>query len=188
MSNPSVRSSSIIMCFISPGAAQEVLRPPTFIQKMQNSRAQEGDTVRMECKVEASPPPQLFWKKDKDMLRVDPNRMRCASRPDCGPEFMWFRWWLEQVGGSGGRRSMDADIGDQSPKPLHYPDNRMIESDNKSNNNSIIIPGMYSGFSRHPKQLICVCVCMCVCVGWGGYDTSSITSVCSTHLGDAIHA
>ncbi|KAG7278925.1 hypothetical protein CRUP_024934, partial [Coryphaenoides rupestris] len=56
-------------------AAQELLRPPSFTQKMQNSRAQEGDTVRMECKVDASPPPQLFWKKDKDMLRVDPNRM-----------------------------------------------------------------------------------------------------------------
>uniref|UniRef100_A0A3P8TFB4 Myotilin n=1 Tax=Amphiprion percula TaxID=161767 RepID=A0A3P8TFB4_AMPPE len=55
--------------------AQEVLRPPTFVQKMLNSRAFEGDTVRLECKVDASPPPQLFWKKDKDMLRIDPNRM-----------------------------------------------------------------------------------------------------------------
>ncbi|XP_030594926.1 palladin [Archocentrus centrarchus] len=55
--------------------AQEVLRPPTFVQKMMNSRALEGDTVRLECKVDASPPPQLFWKKDKDMLRIDPNRM-----------------------------------------------------------------------------------------------------------------
>ncbi|KAJ3588460.1 hypothetical protein NHX12_012052, partial [Muraenolepis orangiensis] len=55
--------------------AQELLRPPSFTQKMQNSRALEGDTVRMECKVDASPPPQLFWKKDKDMLRLDPNRM-----------------------------------------------------------------------------------------------------------------
>ncbi|XP_039975228.1 myotilin [Xiphias gladius] len=55
--------------------AQEVLRPPTFVQRMLNSRALEGDTVRLECKVEASPPPQLFWKKDKDMLRIDPNRM-----------------------------------------------------------------------------------------------------------------
>lgn len=60
-------------------AAQEVLRPPTFIQKMSNTRALEGDTVRLECKVDASPPPQLFWKKDKDMLRIDPNRMRCTS-------------------------------------------------------------------------------------------------------------
>uniref|UniRef100_A0AAZ1XSI6 Ig-like domain-containing protein n=1 Tax=Oreochromis aureus TaxID=47969 RepID=A0AAZ1XSI6_OREAU len=55
--------------------AQEVLRPPTFVKKMVNSRALEGDTVRLECKVDASPPPQLFWKKDKDMLRIDPNRM-----------------------------------------------------------------------------------------------------------------
>ncbi|KAJ8015220.1 hypothetical protein DPEC_G00023870 [Dallia pectoralis] len=55
--------------------AQEVLRPPTFVQKMVNSRALEGDTVRLECKVSASPPPKLFWKKDKDMLRLDPTRM-----------------------------------------------------------------------------------------------------------------
>ncbi|XP_037635644.1 myotilin isoform X2 [Sebastes umbrosus] len=55
--------------------AQEALRPPTFVQKMSNSRALEGDTVRLECKVDASPPPQLHWKKDKDMLRIDPNRM-----------------------------------------------------------------------------------------------------------------
>ncbi|XP_077387242.1 palladin [Festucalex cinctus] len=55
--------------------AQEALRPPTFVQKMSNFRAVEGDTVRLECKVDASPPPQLFWKKDKEMLRIDPARM-----------------------------------------------------------------------------------------------------------------
>lgn len=43
---------------------------------MLNTRALEGDTVRFECKVDASPPPQLHWKKDKDMLRIDPSRMR----------------------------------------------------------------------------------------------------------------
>lgn len=58
--------------------AQEALRPPTFVQKMSNFRALEGDTVRLECKVDASPPPQLFWKKDKEMLRIDPTRMRWA--------------------------------------------------------------------------------------------------------------
>ncbi|XP_070399956.1 myotilin-like [Nothobranchius furzeri] len=55
--------------------AQEALRPPSFIQKMLNTRALEGDTVRLEWKVDASPPPQLFWKKDKDMMRLDPHRM-----------------------------------------------------------------------------------------------------------------
>uniref|UniRef100_A0A3P9LF58 Ig-like domain-containing protein n=1 Tax=Oryzias latipes TaxID=8090 RepID=A0A3P9LF58_ORYLA len=55
--------------------AQEVLRPPSFVKKMLNTRALEGDTVRFECKVDASPPPQLHWKKDKDMLRIDPSRM-----------------------------------------------------------------------------------------------------------------
>uniref|UniRef100_A0A3P8TFD9 Myotilin n=1 Tax=Amphiprion percula TaxID=161767 RepID=A0A3P8TFD9_AMPPE len=57
--------------------AQEVLRPPTFVQKMLNSRAFEGDTVRLECKVDASPPPQLFWKKDKDILYQDGSGRQC---------------------------------------------------------------------------------------------------------------
>lgn len=70
--NPLCRATSF-------SVAQEVLRPPTFVQKMLNSRALEGDTVRLECKVDASPPPQLFWKKDKDMLRIDPNRMRLVD-------------------------------------------------------------------------------------------------------------
>ncbi|KAJ8352673.1 hypothetical protein SKAU_G00241490 [Synaphobranchus kaupii] len=55
--------------------AQELLRPPTFVQKMLNSRALEGDTIRLECQVVASPPPQLYWKKDKEMFQIDPSRM-----------------------------------------------------------------------------------------------------------------
>ncbi|XP_069052282.1 myotilin isoform X1 [Lepisosteus oculatus] len=55
--------------------AQELQRPPVFVRKMQNSRALEGDSVRLECQVSASPPPQLYWKKDKEMMRVDPGRM-----------------------------------------------------------------------------------------------------------------
>uniref|UniRef100_A0A8C9QZ15 Myotilin n=1 Tax=Scleropages formosus TaxID=113540 RepID=A0A8C9QZ15_SCLFO len=55
--------------------AQELLRPPTFLQKMRNSRALEGDAVRLECRVSAAPSPQIYWKKDKEMLRVDPGRM-----------------------------------------------------------------------------------------------------------------
>ncbi|XP_062380847.1 myotilin isoform X2 [Sardina pilchardus] len=55
--------------------AQEMIRPPTFVMRMQNIRVIEGDMVRLECQVFASPPPQLFWKKDKEMLRIDPSRM-----------------------------------------------------------------------------------------------------------------
>ncbi|MBN3320605.1 PALLD protein, partial [Atractosteus spatula] len=55
--------------------AQELQRPPVFVRRMPNSRALEGDSVRLECQVSASPPPQLYWKKDKEMLRVDPGRM-----------------------------------------------------------------------------------------------------------------
>lgn len=57
-------------------SAQEQLCPPTFVVKMRNSRALEGDMVRLECKVSASPAPQIYWKKDKEMLRIDPMRMR----------------------------------------------------------------------------------------------------------------
>lgn len=60
-------------------SAHEQLCPPTFVVKMRNSRALEGDGVRFECKVTASPTPQLYWKKDKEMLRIDPMRMRSVS-------------------------------------------------------------------------------------------------------------
>lgn len=59
--------------------AQEVQRPPSFVVKMQNLRVLEGDMVRLECKVAASPPPQIFWKKDKEMLRIDPMRMSLSN-------------------------------------------------------------------------------------------------------------
>uniref|UniRef100_A0A671RYC8 Myotilin-like n=2 Tax=Sinocyclocheilus anshuiensis TaxID=1608454 RepID=A0A671RYC8_9TELE len=59
--------------------AQEQLCPPTFVVKMRNSRVLEGDAVRLECKVAASPTPQLYWKKDKEMLRIDPMRMSLSQ-------------------------------------------------------------------------------------------------------------
>uniref|UniRef100_A0A673I533 Myotilin n=1 Tax=Sinocyclocheilus rhinocerous TaxID=307959 RepID=A0A673I533_9TELE len=59
--------------------AQEQLCPPSFVVKMRNSRVLEGDGVRLECKVTASPAPQLYWKKDKEMLRVDPMRMSLSQ-------------------------------------------------------------------------------------------------------------
>ncbi|KAA0709088.1 Palladin SIH002 [Triplophysa tibetana] len=59
--------------------AQEQLCPPTFVVKMRNSRALEGDLVRLECKVTASPTPQIYWKKDKEMLRIDPMRMSLSQ-------------------------------------------------------------------------------------------------------------
>ncbi|XP_077091796.1 palladin [Siphateles boraxobius] len=59
--------------------AHEQLCPPTFVLKMRNSRALEGDGIRFECKVTASPTPQLYWKKDKEMLRIDPMRMSLSQ-------------------------------------------------------------------------------------------------------------
>ncbi|KAK2890612.1 hypothetical protein Q8A67_013255 [Cirrhinus molitorella] len=59
--------------------AQEQLCPPTFVVKMKNCRVLEGDGVRLECKVTASPAPQLYWKKDKEMLRINPMRMSLSQ-------------------------------------------------------------------------------------------------------------
>ncbi|KAG2455255.1 myotilin isoform X2 [Polypterus senegalus] len=55
--------------------AQEMRCPPMFVKKMQNATVTEGNSVRLECQVSASPPPQIYWKKDKEMLVVDPRRM-----------------------------------------------------------------------------------------------------------------
>ncbi|XP_052005296.1 myotilin-like isoform X1 [Xyrauchen texanus] len=59
--------------------AQEQLCPPSFMVKMRNCRVLEGDTVRLESKVSASPAPQIYWKKDKEMLRIDPMRMSLSQ-------------------------------------------------------------------------------------------------------------
>uniref|UniRef100_A0A8C1MEB3 Myotilin n=1 Tax=Cyprinus carpio TaxID=7962 RepID=A0A8C1MEB3_CYPCA len=59
--------------------AQEQLCPPSFVVKMRNSRVLEGDGVRLKCKVTASPAAQLYWKKDKEMLRIDPRRMSLSQ-------------------------------------------------------------------------------------------------------------
>ncbi|XP_051514509.1 myotilin-like [Myxocyprinus asiaticus] len=59
--------------------AQEQLCPPSFMVKMRNFRALEGDTVKLECKVAASPTPQIYWKKDKEMLCIDPMRMSLSQ-------------------------------------------------------------------------------------------------------------
>ncbi|XP_035388008.1 myotilin isoform X1 [Electrophorus electricus] len=59
--------------------AQEMQHPPTFVVKMQNLRVLEGESVRLECKVAAAPSPQIYWKKDKEMLRMDPTRMSLSQ-------------------------------------------------------------------------------------------------------------
>ncbi len=64
------------MVALRVSSAQEQLCPPSFVMKMRNSRVLEGDGVRLECKVTASPAPQIYWKKDKEMLRIDPRRTR----------------------------------------------------------------------------------------------------------------
>ncbi|CAG00683.1 unnamed protein product, partial [Tetraodon nigroviridis] len=71
--------------------AQEALQPPIFVQRLLNSRALEGDTVSLECKVDASPTPQVFWKKDKEMLRIDPSRMS-LYQDGCGRHRLLIEW------------------------------------------------------------------------------------------------
>lgn len=75
-------------------SAQEQLCPPTFVVKMRNSRVLEGDAVRLECKVAASPTPQLYWKKDKEMLRIDPMRMRSDIIVII---HLWMWVWMQNV-------------------------------------------------------------------------------------------
>uniref|UniRef100_H3AYN1 Ig-like domain-containing protein n=1 Tax=Latimeria chalumnae TaxID=7897 RepID=H3AYN1_LATCH len=55
--------------------ALERRRPPSFIHKLQNTKAFEGDSVRLECQVSAVPSPQIFWKKNSEMLYCDGDRI-----------------------------------------------------------------------------------------------------------------
>ncbi|XP_067852358.1 myotilin-like isoform X2 [Heptranchias perlo] len=55
--------------------AQEAKRAPEFIYKLQNSRAVEGEKVKLECQVTGEPQPVIFWKKDHEMIEHNTNRI-----------------------------------------------------------------------------------------------------------------
>ncbi|XP_071976174.1 palladin isoform X2 [Engystomops pustulosus] len=56
-------------------AARDAHKPPVFIEKLQNTGVAEGYPVRLECRVSAIPPPQIFWKKENDSLTYNTDRV-----------------------------------------------------------------------------------------------------------------
>ncbi|XP_032874175.1 palladin isoform X4 [Amblyraja radiata] len=56
-------------------AAKEMVRAPTFIEKLQNTGVAEGHPIRVECRVAGVPYPQIFWKKDNESLTQNTERV-----------------------------------------------------------------------------------------------------------------
>ncbi|KAM8974179.1 myotilin [Pelodytes ibericus] len=56
--------------------AQECKIPPYFIKKPAATRAYEGDNIQMECKICASPQPEILLKKNNEMLQYNTDRIR----------------------------------------------------------------------------------------------------------------
>ncbi|XP_007899548.2 myotilin isoform X2 [Callorhinchus milii] len=56
--------------------AQEARRPAEFIYKLQNTKAVEGGEVRLDCLVSGSPQPNIFWRKDHEMIKCNTDRIR----------------------------------------------------------------------------------------------------------------
>ncbi|OCT88479.1 myotilin [Xenopus laevis] len=56
--------------------AQELKRPPSFIQKPPAIKAIEGENVKIECLVSAMPQPKILLKKNNEMLRYNTDRIR----------------------------------------------------------------------------------------------------------------
>nr|XP_034961411.1 myotilin isoform X2 [Zootoca vivipara] len=55
--------------------AREHRKAPTFIFKPQSSRVYEGDSARLECQVSAIPPPQIYWKRNNEMVQFNTDRI-----------------------------------------------------------------------------------------------------------------
>nr|XP_012626069.1 palladin isoform X2 [Microcebus murinus] len=56
-------------------AAKEAHKPPVFLEKLQNTGVADGYPVRLECRVAAVPPPQIFWKKENESLTHSTDRV-----------------------------------------------------------------------------------------------------------------
>ncbi|XP_004640302.1 palladin isoform X3 [Octodon degus] len=56
-------------------AAKEAHKPPVFIEKLQNTGVADGYPVRLEGRVFAVPPPQIFWKKENESLTHSTDRV-----------------------------------------------------------------------------------------------------------------
>ncbi|CAI5766682.1 myotilin isoform X5 [Podarcis lilfordi] len=55
--------------------AREHRKAPTFIFKPQSTRVYEGDSARLECQVSAIPPPQIYWKRNNEMVQFNTDRI-----------------------------------------------------------------------------------------------------------------
>ncbi|KAJ7316449.1 hypothetical protein JRQ81_002611 [Phrynocephalus forsythii] len=55
--------------------AREHRKAPVFIFKPQSTRVYEGDSARLECQVSAVPPPQIYWKRNNEMVQFNTDRI-----------------------------------------------------------------------------------------------------------------
>ncbi|XP_042309423.1 myotilin isoform X4 [Sceloporus undulatus] len=55
--------------------AREHRKAPAFIFKPQSTRVYEGDSARVECQVSAIPPPQIYWKRNNEMVQFNTDRI-----------------------------------------------------------------------------------------------------------------
>ncbi|XP_044310316.1 myotilin isoform X2 [Varanus komodoensis] len=55
--------------------AREHRKAPVFIYKPQSTKVYEGDSARLECQVSAIPPPQIYWKRNNEMVQFNTDRI-----------------------------------------------------------------------------------------------------------------
>ncbi|XP_015269264.1 PREDICTED: myotilin isoform X1 [Gekko japonicus] len=55
--------------------AREHRKAPSFIFKPQSTKVYEGDSARLECQVSAIPPPQIYWKRNNEMVQFNTDRI-----------------------------------------------------------------------------------------------------------------
>ncbi|XP_028907827.2 myotilin isoform X1 [Ornithorhynchus anatinus] len=55
--------------------AKEHRRAPIFIFKPQSKKVYEGESVKLECQISATPPPKLFWKRNNEMVQFNTDRI-----------------------------------------------------------------------------------------------------------------
>uniref|UniRef100_A0A7N8XQV8 Palladin n=1 Tax=Mastacembelus armatus TaxID=205130 RepID=A0A7N8XQV8_9TELE len=64
-------------------AAKEMHKPPSFIEKLQNTSVAEGHPVRLECRVTGVPYPQIFWKRENESFTHNTDRIS-MHQDNCG--------------------------------------------------------------------------------------------------------
>ncbi|XP_028258671.1 palladin isoform X3 [Parambassis ranga] len=64
-------------------AAKEIHKPPSFVEKLQNTSVAEGHPVRLECRVIGVPYPQIFWKRENESFTHNTDRIS-MHQDNCG--------------------------------------------------------------------------------------------------------